>query len=321
MKIELSEAAEFLRSRDNYLILMHASPDGDTLGCGSALCGALQQLGKKARVQCPEAVPAKFDYMQEAYEKQEFDYETVVTVDVADSKLLGELRAVGDTAELCLDHHETNTGYAKRLVLRADYASACELVYELLLQLGTNITVPIANALYTGMATDTGCFKYSNTTPQTHIYAARLIELGAQIAPINYAMFDMKTQGRLKLEQMVLSGIKYYALGHVALINVSLEMLASVSGVDSDDVGALASIPRQIAGVDIGICIKEKKPGLFKVSLRSSENINVADIAAQFGGGGHARSSGCSFEGVAYEEAQRLISDACVEACRKAGLI
>ena len=124
MKIELSEAAEFLRSRDNYLILMHASPDGDTLGCGSALCGALQQLGKKARVQCPEAVPAKFDYMQEAYEKQEFDYETVVTVDVADSKLLGELRAVGDTAELCLDHHATNTGYAKRLVLRADYASA-----------------------------------------------------------------------------------------------------------------------------------------------------------------------------------------------------
>lgn len=321
MRIELSEAAEFLRGRDNFLILMHASPDGDTLGCGSALCGALQQLGKKARAVCPEEIPAKFGYMEQAYEKQEFEYETIVTVDVADAKLLGELRSVGEKAELCLDHHETNTGYAKRLVVKEHYASACELVYELLLELGTDITVPIANALYTGMATDTGCFKYSNTSPQTHIYAARLIELGAQIAQINYAMFDMKTPGRLKLEQMVISGIKYYANGRVALISVSLEMLKSISDIDSDDVGALASIPRQIAGVDIGIYIKEKKPGLFKASLRSSENINVSEIASQFGGGGHARSSGCSFEGVTYEEAERLISDACVEACRKAGLI
>lgn len=321
MKIELAAAAEYLKQHDNYLILMHANPDGDTLGCGAALCGALQQLGKNAKVMCPEHIPARFDYLKEAYEIQEFEHENVVCVDVADTKLLGDLEPLGNTAELCLDHHESNIEYAKRLVLREDYAAACELVYELLTELGTDITVPIANALYTGIATDTGCFKFSNTTPQTHIYAARLIEKGAQISAINYAMFEMKTPGRIKLEQTVLSNMKYYAEGHVALIFVSYDTINSICDIDSDDVGALASIPRQISGVDIGISIKEKKRGVFKASLRSSEKINVAEIAQRFGGGGHARASGCTFDGVSYDEAERIISEACTEACRKAGLL
>lgn len=321
MKIELAAAAEYLKQHDNYLILMHANPDGDTLGCGAALCGALQQLGKNAKVMCPEHIPARFDYLKEAYEIQEFEHENVVCVDVADTKLLGDLEQLGNTAELCLDHHESNIDYAKRLVLREDYAAACELVYELLTELGTDITVPIANALYTGIATDTGCFKFSNTTPQTHVYAARLIEKGAQISAINYAMFEMKTPGRIKLEQTVLSNMKYYAEGHVALIFVSYDTINSICDIDSDDVGALASIPRQISGVDIGISIKEKKHGVFKASLRSSEKINVAEIAQRFGGGGHARASGCTFDGISYDEAERIISEACTEACRKAGLL
>ena len=321
MKIELSEAAEFLRTHDKYLILMHGNPDGDTLGCGTALCGALQQLGKKAKVMCPDYIPARFDYLKQAYEEQEFEHENVICVDIADSKLLGELKALGDTAELCFDHHVSNTGYAKRLVLRENYAAACELIYEVVVELGVNITPQIANSLYTGIATDTGCFKYSNTTPQTHIYAARLIECGADIAPINYAMFDLKTPGRMKLEQAVMSGIKYYAEGHVALIFTSYEMINSIVDIDSDDIGALAALPRQIQGVDIGISIKEKKRGVFKASLRSSQKIDVSEIAKQFGGGGHERSAGCSFDGMTYEEAEKAVSDACVEACRRAGLV
>lgn len=321
MKIELSEAIEFLTTHDSYLILMHGNPDGDTLGCGSALCGALQQLGKKARVQCPDYVPARFDYMKKAYEEQDFEPENIICVDIADTKLLGDLKEVGDRAELCFDHHVSNTGYAKRLVLREDYAAAAELIYEVVAALGVSITVPIANALYTGIATDTGCFKFSNTTPQTHIYAAKLIELGAEIAPINYAMFDLKTPGRMKLEQAVLSNIKYYGEGHVALIFTSYEMINSIVDIDSDDIGALAALPRQIQGVDIGISIKERKKGVYKASLRSSQAIDVSEICAQFGGGGHERAAGCSFEGMTYEQAEKTISDACVEACRKAGLI
>lgn len=320
MRIDINEAVEFLRSHDDYLILMHASPDGDTLGCGFALCGALQRMGKRARAVCPDPIPHRFDYMREAFTEQEFEHKTIVAVDVADSKLLGDMKETGDKAELCIDHHVSNTEYAERLLLREHYAAAAELMYEVILALGVEIDRTIANCLYTGIATDTGCFKFSNTMPQTHIYAARLMECGAEIAPINYAMFELKTQGRIKLEQEVLKNMKYYADGHVAVISVMLDTLAQIEDIDSDDVGAMAAIPRQIEGVDIGISIKEKKPGFFKASLRSSERIDVSVIAQKFGGGGHARASGCSFD-CSYEETEKRIVEACCEALRQAGVI
>lgn len=320
MRIEINEAVEFLKSHDDYLILMHASPDGDTLGCGFALCGALQRMGKRAKAVCPDPIPHRFDYIREAAQEQDFEHKTIVSVDVADTKLLGDMKETGDKAALCIDHHVSNTEYAERLLLREHYAAAAELMYEVILALEVPIDRTIANCLYTGIATDTGCFKFSNTKPQTHIYAARLMECGAEIAPINYAMFELKTQGRISLEQKVLKNMKYYADGHIAVISVMLDTLAAIPDIDSDDVGAMAAIPRQIDGVDIGISIKEKKKGLFKASLRSSERVDVSEIAQSFGGGGHARAAGCSFE-CSYEETERLIVEACCEALRKAGVL
>lgn len=320
MKIEINEAVQFLRSHDDYLILMHASPDGDTLGCGYSLCNALQRMGKHAKAVCPDEIPHRFDYMREGIMEQEFEYKTIVTVDVADSRLLGDMKELGDKAALCIDHHVSNTGYAERLLLREHYASACELMYEVLTALGTEIDRLIANCLYTGVATDTGCFKFSNTKPQTHIIAAKLMEFGAEIAPINYAMFELKSQGRIKLEQDVLKNMRYFGDGHVAMVTVMLDTIANIPDIDSDDVGAMAAIPRQIEGVDIGISMKEKKPGLFKASLRSSERIDVSKIAQQFGGGGHARASGCSFT-CSYDEAVEQIVNASCEALKQAGII
>ncbi len=320
MKIEITEAVQFLKSHDDYLILMHASPDGDTLGCGFALCGALQRMGKRAQAVCPDIIPQRFDYMRSAVEVQQFTPQTIVTVDVADSKLLGDMKEVGDKAALCIDHHASNTGYAERLLLRGNYAAASELLYEVVTALGVEIDRTIANCLNSGIATVTGCFKFSNTTPQTHIYAARLMECGAEIAAINYTMFELKTQGRISLEQQVLQNIRYFAHGHVAVVSVMLDTLEEIKDIDSDDVGAIAAIPRQINGVDIGISIKEKKKGFFKASLRSSERVDVSEIAQGFGGGGHARAAGCSFE-CSYEEAERLIVEACCNALKTAGII
>lgn len=321
MTITIEQTCEYLKANDDYLILMHANPDGDTLGCGMALCGALQGIGKRAMARCSDTIPARFDYMREAFEEQDFEPKSIVTVDVADVKLLGDYKELGEKTDLCIDHHSSNTQYAKRLLLRGNYAAAAELVYEVIEALGAEITRPIANALYTGIATDTGCFRFSNTTPASHIKAARLIELGAQIAQINYAMFDLKTQGRLRLEQEVLSKIRYYAGGHIAVIYTSMALLESICDIDSDDVGALASLPRQIEGVDIGISIKEKKGGVYKASLRSSERVNVSDIAACFGGGGHARAAGCSFEGISHTDAERLVVEECVKALEKEGIV
>lgn len=313
-RIDLREAAQYLRENDFFLILMHGSPDGDTLGCGYALCGALQQIGKKAKAVCPDLIPKKFNYMFREIEEQEFEPQTIITVDVADAKLLYGMKELGEKAGLCIDHHVSNTEYAERLLLAPEYAAACELLFELLSSMqDVKITPCIADCLYTGIATDSGCFKYSNTSPQTHVYAAELMKLGADIVPINYAMFDMKSQGRLKLEQLALSNIRYYDAGRIAVIDVTQEVIDSIEGIDSEDIGALAAMPRQIEGVDIGICIKEKKPGLFKASLRSSENADVAAIAQNFGGGGHARAAGCAFE-CSLEEAEKQLVWACAKA-------
>ena len=136
MKIDAYEAAEFLRTHDDFLILMHGSPDGDTLGCGFALCGILQRMGKRAKAVCPDPIPHRFDYMYEAVKEQEFEPVTIVCVDVADTKLLGDLKETGDRAALCIDHHVSNTDYAERVYLHPEYAAAAECVYDVICALG-----------------------------------------------------------------------------------------------------------------------------------------------------------------------------------------
>ena len=157
-KVDAKLAAEFLMDNDNFVILTHASPDGDTLGSGFALRAALELLGKKAKVICPDEIPAKFNFI--AMQKDiDFEPETVVAVDIADDKLLGSLREVyKDKIELCIDHHRSNTEFAKRLYLEADSGAATECVYNVIEVLGVEITPYIASCLYLGMATDTGCF-------------------------------------------------------------------------------------------------------------------------------------------------------------------
>ena len=179
----------------------------------------------------------------------------------------------------------------------------------------------LANCIYTGTATDTGCFRFSNTTAQTHIIAAEMIDCGAEFAMINYVNFDLKTQGRICLEQEVLKNIRYFADGHVAMVSVPLSLVESIPDIDSDDVGALSNIPRQIEGVDIGICVKEKKKGVYKASMRSSDRINVAEICAEFGGGGHERAAGCSFYGGTIKDTEEKIANAASQAVKKAGII
>lgn len=317
MRIDAKAAAAFLRENDDYMILMHASPDGDTLGCGSALCIALQRLGKRAKAVCPEEIPHRFDYLFAEIEKQDFEHKNVVCVDIADTKLLAEMKKIGDTAELAIDHHASHKDFAKRAFVEPGSASCCEMIYAVIKELGVPIDKDIAGSIYTGIATDTGCFKFSNVTPRTHIIAAEMIENGADFSAINYAMFVVKTRGRIELEQETLKNIRFYANGKVAVITVPLALINSISDIDSDDVGALANLPREIAGVEAGICVKEKKQGVFKASLRTSDRVDASKIAARFGGGGHARAAGCSFYNTTMEKAVETISKACVETVEK----
>lgn len=312
--ITLEQAAEFLREHDDFVILSHANPDGDTYGCSHGLCGALQRIGKRARIVCADPLSERFSYMKRAIEVQEFPEQTVVSVDVADKSLLGSNEELyGDRVDLAIDHHVSHVPFAKRIYVDDTAAAAAEIVYDLILLLGAEPNEHIAACLYTGIATDTGCFKYGSTNRATHEKAGRLMEYGFDAAEINYVMFDMKTKARLKLEQYVIENIEFFAEDRGAVVVLTKELMDSV---DAEDVNGIAALPRQIQGVEIGIVLKEREEG-WKASMRSN-NVNVQEICGLFGGGGHIRAAGCTLKNMTVQEAKEKIMSAASEALKKA---
>lgn len=297
MIIELSSAAEFLKNNNNFLILTHGHPDGDTLGCGLALKEALVSIGKTCRVYCGDPVPAKFGYMGQT-DSDDFIPNKIVAVDVADTKLLGKAfeEKYADKVDLCIDHHGSNRLYAKNTLLDSNAAAACEIILQVIRELDVEITKSIADCIYTGLTTDTGCFRYSNVTPRTMRMAADMIEAGADNAKINTVMFETKTKTYVALERLALDGMKMYFDDKCAFITITQEMFRK-TGSDESEVDAIAALPRQIEGVVVGITMREKTDGTFKVSMRSSETADVSEICATMGGGGHPRAAGCTVDG------------------------
>ena len=171
-----------LLGADDILILCHKNPDGDTIGSGAALCLALQRLGKTAAVLCSDPIPAMYDFLPITEFDGSYTPRFVVAVDVAGIQLFGDRNHMADYAghvDLCIDHHGSNSGYAYETLVDDHAAAAAELLTALIPELGVEITPDIAACLYTGIATDTGCFRFTNTTAATHRAAATLIEAGA----------------------------------------------------------------------------------------------------------------------------------------------
>lgn len=290
----LEQAADFLLSRDYFLILSHTSPDGDTCGCAHALCGALQRLGKHAKIKCADPLAKNLMYLKNAIAEENFEEQTIVSVDIADKKLLGDLEEeYGDKIELAIDHHVSHVPFAKRIFVDDTAAAACEIVFFLIKLLGVQLDEALAACLYTGIATDTGCFRYGNTTAKTHKIAAELMGYGFDYSGLNYVLFDMKSKSRVKFEQSALAGMEFFADDKGAYIILTKEMLDKV---DSEDVNGVASLPRLIEGVEVGIVFKQKDDG-WKMSMRSNTYVNVQEICGKFGGGGHVRASGCFVKG------------------------
>ncbi len=311
MRIDIKKCAALLREHNNILILTHAHPDGDTLGCGFGLCRALQKCGKRARVINADNVPPKYAYMQNGLNDDNFKEEYIVSVDVATENLLGSLaESYGGKINLCIDHHGTNTEYAEYLLLE-ETAAACEIVYRVICELGVEIDKDIADCLYTGISTDTGCFRYASATPSTYRIAADLMELGADNGSINRIMFETKTKTYAHLERLALDGMKFYCGDRVAIITVTQEMYAK-TGSNEQETEALAPLTRQIEGVEIGITIREKPDGTCKASIRTFEKINASDFAKSFGGGGHAQAAACRLN-CSVEEAKNRLVEKCGE--------
>ena len=306
MLIDISSAVSFLKSHDNFTILTHAHPDGDTLGSGFGLCLALRALGKKANVVNNEELPPKFRYLE--IESQEFEEQTVVAVDIADANLMGnDTKAEYETkVDLSIDHHGSNRLFAALNYVDSSAAAAAQIIFEVIGLLGVEITPQIANCLYTGISTDTGCFRYANVTPATLRTAARLMELGADAAKINVMMFETKTRTYAALEKLALDGMQFFYDGKCALITITRDMFAE-SGSDENECDGIAAISRQIEGVLVGVTVRERRDGSFKASVRTHNPVDASAICSRFGGGGHSNAAGCQLPGTKDEAVKQLI--------------
>ena len=297
-KIDIQSTARMLLEKDNILILCHKNPDGDTLGSAAALAHALAGMGKKAYIACHNRIPAKYDYLDIPLVEEGGEIDFVVSVDVAGINLLGDsLMEYAHKINLCIDHHGSNGEYAKYLCLKADYPAAAQLMYEVLCEMGCEITPHIADCLYTGILTDTGCFKYSSTTPLTHIIGARLMELGAQHAMLVEKFFMSKTRKAVQLERYMMNNLEYYFDDRCALLVLTREAILDIQP-DPTDLDGLSSMPRDFEGVDISILIRPlREEGSYKLSIRTGETVDACAIASALGGGGHIRAAGCEVIG------------------------
>ena len=294
--LTLASLCGFLKENNNYLILTHVAPDGDTLGSAYALKYGLETLNKRAQVVCCDKIPHKYNYFIEDT-NVDFSPECVIAVDVADIKLLGDLHSQFEgKIDLCIDHHISNTKYAKRLYLDADASAAAECVFEILDELGATFDRKIANALYTGLSTDTGCFKYASVTEKTHRIAAKLHEIGVDAAEINRIMFDTKSKNRLELEKMVLEKAEYHFDDKCMVLSVTSKMQKK-TGCDLTELEGVASMSRSVEGVIAGVSIKQVAKDKFKISMRTYDPLDASAICKELGGGGHKAAAGCALTG------------------------
>jgi len=308
--MSLSEIKSFIKEHDNFAIIGHANPDGDCIGSCLGLWHILTSMGKKAYVKINGAdFPHHLEFIRT--KQAEADSETVfdayIALDCAGLDRLSccseEFSACANTA--CIDHHRTNAGFASVNAVIPSAAATGEIIYRLAKeQLGVELDKNAAECIYTAIVSDTGGFKYSSTTGDTMRIGADLLDMGIDSAGIYKKLFDTYTKQQIDIISDVTSTLTTHFNGRVAVISISDELL-NERNMRLDDVDFLVSLPRAIEGCQVGVFLK-KRGDTVKVSLRSGESVDVSEIAARLGGGGHLRAAGITLD-ANLEQAKEII--------------
>ena len=294
--MNISDTAAFLKTLDRVLILTHVRPDGDTVGSAAALCQALRDLGKEAfLLYNPEITATYAPYAAPYWADEGFTPDHVVSVDVATPGLLPEsARCYVNNIELCIDHHPSNSGYARRTCLDASAAAAGEIVYAVIREL-TPVTPAIALPLYVAISTDCGCFQYANTTANTHRIAAELMAL-TDVSAVNKSLFRTKSKVRLAMESRMVADMELYDADRVVVMQIPLSLREEFHATEAD-IEELSSLAALVEGTDCGITLRELRPGTVKISVRSGPRVDACAVCSLLGGGGHRAAAGATVEG------------------------
>ena len=309
------EAAAYLQSHDNYVILTHIRPDGDTLGCASALCLGLRSLGKTAHVLVNTGVGGRFRWMLEGLTVETAgENDTVISTDVASPGMLPENAEMYlGRVRLRIDHHSSATSFSDLELVDPDSASCAEVVYDVLKRMDAPMVQDVLDRIYVGLSTDTGCFRFAITTALTFRVAADCAEGGARVYQLNQELFETNTLGRLRMQAWIVEHMRLLHCGTMAICaiprSVELEL-----GVTSDDMDNISNFPRTVAGVNIAATLRETEDGLIKISVRAVPGYDATRIAEKFGGGGHKGAAGASLR-LPMAQAVLTVEQAMLEVC------
>ena len=307
----LLSAAELLRASGSVLLLCHDSPDGDTLGSAAALRAALRKLGKVCELSPGGEVSPRLRFLAEGArppaEVEPDAYALIIAVDTAEPRLLGGNEPLTEKVGLVIDHHRTARAYGGAELRLPEAAATGEIIFDLIGALGLPLDAELALPLYVALATDTGCFRYSNTTARTFEIAAACAATGIERTEINRNLFELISRRTLALQSRLLSEAEFAADGAVCVALLTRAMVEEV-GADRDDTGGLSGFLRNIEGVEAVALAKETEEGDFKVSMRSNGGVDVASVCATFGGGGHTCAAGCRLPGPAEAVKKTLLA-------------
>ena len=307
----LKEAAEFIRRHRKFVLIAHISPDGDTLGSSLALSIALKNAGKEAEVACADPVPDTYRFLPGASsvrkpaEIQPAD--AVIAVDCATLSRMGDgenlFRSAKET--LCIDHHRTNTGFADVNYIERT-SSVGELVVKLFKELGYAMNCEIGICLYTAIATDTGNFSYSGTTPGTFRTMAEILETGFDLPEVNRILFRTVPLRKVRLTNLVMDRMELSRNNAIAVSYAELKDFAACGAKAEDSDGIIDSM-RDIDTVAAAAFLRECGDGTVRVSFRGKNTVDVSRIASAFDGGGHRLAAGCTLN-MTMTEAVRTVT-------------
>lgn len=296
LKCKISTIKNCIDNSSRIGIFSHIHPDGDAIGSSLALKYSLEQLGKKADVLIADAIHENFSFM--GTESIITEYNSSISYDLVFVLDCPEISRIGDFDVYCnnckcinIDHHADNKEFADIIISNKNYSSTCLIVYNLIKLLNIKIDEKIATCLYTGIATDTGCFIHSNTDAITHIAAGELIDLGADFNLVNFKLFSKKTLPQVRLFALSLQNMVLAENNQIAIISLTQDMFKKAQATKEDAIGYVSYI-NGIDTVKFAIVIQEQRPNVYLVSIRSRE-CSAKNVANYYGGGGHEKAAGC----------------------------
>lgn len=318
----LSQVVELIETKQKFGITTHIEPDGDGVGSSLGLCWLLRSLGKKAEVIVRGDVPISYRSLPGAEEIRDVtavdaEYDAIFVIECSDLQRPG-IEGLDSEFTVNIDHHTTSEHFGTINWIDSTASAVGEMIYNLCKAIGGRVTREIAECLYMAMVTDTGSFHFSNTTDRTLKVASELLKAGVRPEEISEAVYNNYPWSRIELMRRVLETVKRDETGRVAWMRQTREMRDESSAVDGDNNG-FVNIPLAAREVRLSIYMREVEEGSYRVSLRSKGNVNVAQVAEKFGGGGHRNASGLRIEGD-WETVEKSLVDAAVEAVSRADI-